>query len=189
VSGADQSADDRSAPSISSGLPSATGQIAPIASIALIIEAIRPLLQSRLRDLDNLACQSRLGRVLLSEEFSGGEAPGQANYVLRELGFTVVSKGEGTDFEEVSRGRGQSWSANEVELIVAERFGILTAPCSVHRCRGRRKQQGLTNRLGRLHGPAGDRGRLGLGIPDGHEPMSTAGRLVRSVCHPKDRFS
>ena len=29
-----------------------------------------------------LACRSLLGRVLLPEEFSGGEAPGQANYVL-----------------------------------------------------------------------------------------------------------
>jgi hypothetical protein len=41
-----------------------------------------------------LACRSLLGRVLLPAEFSGGEAPGQANYVLRELGFTVVRKGE-----------------------------------------------------------------------------------------------
>jgi hypothetical protein len=33
-----------------------------------------------------MACRSLLGRVLLPEEFSGGEAPGQANFVLRELG-------------------------------------------------------------------------------------------------------
>jgi 5-methylcytosine-specific restriction enzyme A len=31
------------------------------------------------------------GRILGHEEFSGGEAPGQANYVLRALGFEVVA--------------------------------------------------------------------------------------------------
>ena len=40
-----------------------------------------------------LACRYSLGRVLLPEEFSGGEAPGQANFVLRKLGFTVRPKG------------------------------------------------------------------------------------------------
>src|SRR5262250_3320011 len=44
-----------------------------------------------------LACKYSLGRVLLPEEFSGGEAPGQANFVLRKLGFTVVKKGETPD--------------------------------------------------------------------------------------------
>src|SRR4051812_38245098 len=39
-----------------------------------------------------LAFRSLLGRILQPDEFSGGEAPGQANYVLRELGFTVVAK-------------------------------------------------------------------------------------------------
>jgi hypothetical protein len=34
------------------------------------------------------------GRILKPDEFSGGEAPGQANHVLRQLGFTVVKKGE-----------------------------------------------------------------------------------------------
>lgn len=41
-----------------------------------------------------LACRYSLGRLLPPEEFSGGEAPGQANFVLRKLGFTVVTKGE-----------------------------------------------------------------------------------------------
>jgi hypothetical protein len=40
-----------------------------------------------------LACRYHLGRVLQPEEFSGGEAPGQANFVLRRFGFTVVRKG------------------------------------------------------------------------------------------------
>jgi hypothetical protein len=37
---------------------------------------------------------------LQPEEFSGGEAPGQANFVLRKLGFTVVRKGERVVEEE-----------------------------------------------------------------------------------------
>lgn len=47
-----------------------------------------------------LACRSLIGRVLLPEEFSGGEAPGQADHVLRELGFTVARKGEIVDPQE-----------------------------------------------------------------------------------------
>ena len=39
-----------------------------------------------------LACRDLLGRVLPPEEFSDGEAPGQANFVLRELGFAVEKK-------------------------------------------------------------------------------------------------
>jgi len=42
-----------------------------------------------------LACRYSIGRVLEPEEFSGGEAPGQANFVLRELGFMVQSKSQG----------------------------------------------------------------------------------------------
>jgi hypothetical protein len=42
-----------------------------------------------------LACRSLLGRILRPDEFSGGEAPGQANHVLRELGFVVVHEGQG----------------------------------------------------------------------------------------------
>src|SRR3954451_10918077 len=57
-----------------------------------------------------LACRSLLGRVLLPEEFSGGEAPGQANFVLRELGFTVETKGT----DEPTGGR--DWSRDEVDL-------------------------------------------------------------------------
>lgn len=39
-----------------------------------------------------LAGKYALGRVLLPHEFSGGESAGQANAVLRELGFIVESK-------------------------------------------------------------------------------------------------
>jgi len=41
-----------------------------------------------------LACQYSMGRILQPNEFSGGEAPGQANFVLRDLGFTIESKVE-----------------------------------------------------------------------------------------------
>ena len=39
-----------------------------------------------------LAYRHLAGRILRPDEFSGGEAPGQANHVLRSLGFTVVRK-------------------------------------------------------------------------------------------------
>lgn len=72
-----------------------------------------------------LACRYSIGRTLPPEAFSGGEAPGQANYVLRKLGFTVVRKGE-QDAED-----GQSphpdWSEEEVRLIVADYFAMLEA--------------------------------------------------------------
>jgi hypothetical protein len=70
-----------------------------------------------------LACRSLLGRVLQPEEFSGGEAPGQANFVLRKLGFTVVRKGEeAPDEEKEAR---PDWSQEEVGLIVADYFAML----------------------------------------------------------------
>src|SRR5262249_54037402 len=64
-----------------------------------------------------------LGRILKPEEFSGGEAPGQANYVLRELGFTVVKKGGQAEADEDRAGK--DWSAEEVRLIVADYFAML----------------------------------------------------------------
>ncbi|WP_435017963.1 hypothetical protein TA3x_005586 [Tundrisphaera sp. TA3] len=41
------------------------------------------------------------GQILRPEEFSGGDAPGQANFVLRELGFTIEKKGALIASEEV----------------------------------------------------------------------------------------
>ncbi len=70
-----------------------------------------------------LACRYHLGRVLQPEEFSGGEAPGQANFVLRKLGFTVVRKGEGVEEEE--KATHQEWSRQEVGLVVADYFSML----------------------------------------------------------------
>src|ERR1700722_5107902 len=70
-----------------------------------------------------LACRYFLGRVLHPEEFSGGEAPGQANFVLRKLGFTVVRKGEEPAEEE--KPAHKDWTEQEVGLIVADYFTML----------------------------------------------------------------
>ena len=71
-----------------------------------------------------LAGRHLLGRVLGPEEFSGGEAPGQANFVLRKLGFTVVRKAEGVENEADQPAR-SSWSEEEVRLIVSDYFEML----------------------------------------------------------------
>src|SRR4051812_26374273 len=69
-----------------------------------------------------LACRYSIGRTLTPEEFSGGEAPGQANYVLRKLGFTVVRKGEEVEEDKPAH---KDWSELEVGLIVADYFTML----------------------------------------------------------------
>ena len=71
-----------------------------------------------------LACRYSIGRILQPEEFSGGEAPGQANFVLRKLGFTVVRKGEEADEEKPAH---KDWTEQEVGLIVADYFDMLEA--------------------------------------------------------------
>jgi hypothetical protein len=69
------------------------------------------------------------GRILLPEEFSGGNAPGQANFVLRQLGFTIVAKGSEIESEESddSLASRQPWSRPEVELIITDYFLMLQA--------------------------------------------------------------
>ena len=69
-----------------------------------------------------LAYRHLIGRVLGPEEFSGGEAPGQANFVLRELGFMVVRKdaSPGPEASEDALEPGQPWTPDEVDLIVAD---------------------------------------------------------------------
>jgi hypothetical protein len=66
-----------------------------------------------------LACEHLLGQIYT--EFSGGEAPGKANYVLRKLGFTVVQKGEAASEVEAWG----PWSEAEVALVVADYFDML----------------------------------------------------------------
>ena len=70
-----------------------------------------------------LACRYSLGRTLMPDEFSGGEAPGQANFVLRKLGFTVVCKGE--DAAEAESPARKDWTEEEVVLVVADYFTML----------------------------------------------------------------
>ena len=69
-----------------------------------------------------LACRYSIGRILTPDEFSGGEAPGQANFVLRQLGFTVVRKGEPAEEEKPAP---KDWTQQEVGLIVADYFTML----------------------------------------------------------------
>lgn len=66
------------------------------------------------------------GRILGPEEFSGGEAPGQANYVLRRLGFQIIKKGEGEEpaTPELEQ-TGKKWTDSEVRVIVADYFAML----------------------------------------------------------------
>jgi hypothetical protein len=73
-----------------------------------------------------LAFRHLRGQPLKPEDFSGGEAPGQANYDLRKLGFTVVRKGESAEGDDESAA-GQDWSEGEVGLIVADYFAMLRA--------------------------------------------------------------
>jgi hypothetical protein len=70
-----------------------------------------------------LAWRHLHGDVLPPDRFSGGEAPGQANYVLRRLGFMVVAKGDGAD--DAGLLTGKDWTADEVALAVADYMEML----------------------------------------------------------------
>lgn len=70
-----------------------------------------------------LACRYSIGRLLAPEEFSGGEAPGQANFVLRRLGFTVASRAD----EPAEAQTGRDWSEKEVQILVDDYFAMLEA--------------------------------------------------------------
>lgn len=70
-----------------------------------------------------LACRYSIGRILQPEEFSGGEAPGQANFVLRNLDFTVLK----IEKEEKEPLTGQDWTDDEVRIVVADYFDMLAA--------------------------------------------------------------
>jgi hypothetical protein len=70
-----------------------------------------------------LACRHLTGKVPSPQEFSGGEAPGQANYILRQLGFTVVLKGEAVPEDETEARR--EWTEVEVAAVVADYFAML----------------------------------------------------------------
>src|SRR4029079_10710011 len=73
------------------------------------------------------ASRYHIGRISRPEEFSGGEASSQANYVLRGLGFTVEEKGGGSETTELAdrAEAGRDWTVEEVDLIVADYFDML----------------------------------------------------------------
>jgi hypothetical protein len=66
-----------------------------------------------------LACRYLTGRVWRHTEFSSGKAPGQACYVLEQLGFIVVRKGQPAE------GEGKDWSKDEVAHVVTDYFDML----------------------------------------------------------------
>ncbi len=68
-----------------------------------------------------IAFRHLTGEMLHHSEFSGGEAPGQANYELRRLGFKVEVK----DRKEEDEPRGKAWTDDEVGLLVADYFDML----------------------------------------------------------------
>lgn len=59
------------------------------------------------------------GQVLSPEDFSGGEAPGQANFVLRNLGFEVVRN------EKERFITGSDWIEEEIQLLIADYMSML----------------------------------------------------------------
>src|SRR5262249_3189654 len=67
-----------------------------------------------------LACQLLTGRPFGPEDFSGGWAPGQANYVLSQLGFKVEPKGASMQSDEAI-----DWTDAEVALALADYFVML----------------------------------------------------------------
>lgn len=71
-----------------------------------------------------MACRYSIGRVLQPGDFSGGESPGQANFVLRRLGFQVLKK---EDEPQEEPGRSRDWTKQEVQLIVSDYFAMLQA--------------------------------------------------------------
>lgn len=62
-----------------------------------------------------LALKHSTGEILAPRDFSGGEGPGQANYVLRDLGFVIVAKaGEANSGFITSRGFALPTDSNEM---------------------------------------------------------------------------
>ncbi len=65
-----------------------------------------------------VAARHATGGSLGPDDFSGGEAAGQANSLLRRLGFEVAQRAEAPRPDE-------DWSDREVELVVADHFEML----------------------------------------------------------------
>jgi hypothetical protein len=92
-----------------------------------------------------LAFRHLRGEILSPEAFSGGEAPGQANFVLRNLGFIVGKKGVSTEADA----RPEDWSAEEVDLIVADYFEMLRLDLADRPFSKSERNQALRGRLNR----------------------------------------
>jgi hypothetical protein len=114
------------------------------------------------------------GEILSPDKFSGGEAPGQANYELRRLGFQVV------EIEKVETEDGPGvWSQDEINLLLADYFDMLRSDLL-----GQEYNKAAHNRLLRERLPGRSRSSvefkhqnvsavlLKLGIPciDGYKP-------------------
>lgn len=132
-----------------------------------------------------LACRYSIGRALNPEEFSGGEAPGQANFVLRKLGFTVLKKAD----EEKEPQTGKNWSENEVRLIVADYFDMLEAELHGKPYKKSEHRKSLTPQLsGRSDGSiefkyqnvSGVLVELGLPYIEGYKPRSNYQSMLAS---------
>lgn len=126
-----------------------------------------------------LACRYSIGRILQPEEFSGGEAPGQANFVLRKLGFTVVRKDE--EGSEEAKSPQQDWSEEEVRVIVDDYFAMLEAELLGKPYKKSDHRKALAPKLqGRSHGSiefkhqnvSGVLVELGLPYIEGYKPRS-----------------
>jgi hypothetical protein len=136
------------------------------------------------------ACLYHVGRPLRPDEFSGGEAPGQANFVLRKLGFTVVKKGEAAPALEEG-GAGKDWSGAEVRLAVADYFRMLEQELQGRRYSKAKHRKALAPRLGgRSDGSIEYKHQnisavlTGLGLPyvEGYKPRGNyQGLLAQAV--------
>jgi hypothetical protein len=121
-----------------------------------------------------LAFRYLTGRALSPNEFSGGKAPGQANYVLRQLGFTVVQKGE--------------WSPDEATSLVADYFDMLRlemlgeaySKAAHHKALLTRLSPGRTEASVELMHANVSAALVGLGLPyiDGYKPRGNYQHLL-----------
>ena len=131
------------------------------------------------------------GRILGHDEFSGGEGPGQANFVLRKLGFQVVKKGEAAETATENELTGKEWTDDEVRIIVASYFEMLKLELHGHAYSKAEHRQLISPLL-----PARSKGSiefkhqnisavlLGLGLPyiDGYKPRGNyQARLAEEV--------
>jgi hypothetical protein len=92
-----------------------------------------------------LAFRHLSGKPLAPGDFSGGERPGQANHVLRQLGFTVVRKGEAVEGEEALPTR--DWKTDETVLVVADYLALLRAELLRLPCDRAERLEALRSRL------------------------------------------